>query len=105
MLNGPIHDSWGWSIDLYRDFGTPDSEIRLVVSFRHNKVVDFYIYGKDVEMLAQEFEVPLHKKHEDYVQLESVSYQLMKDIKLIEDKIDKVVNKINSLHNDSDINE
>lgn len=105
MLNGPIHDSWGWSIDLYRDFGTPDSEIRLVVSFRYNKVVDFYIYGKDVEMLAQEFEVPLHKKHEDYVQLESVSYQLMKDIKLIEDKIDKVVNKINSLHNDSDINE
>ena len=96
-MNGSIKDTWGWQIKIYTEVSGKADKYKLLLNFNEWKVVDFLIYGKDLDQLAQVFNVPVENKQNEYIKVISLPYQLQSNIKEIEDEITKLESQLQAL--------
>jgi hypothetical protein len=96
-MNGSIKDTWGWQIKIYTEVSGKADKYKLLLNFNEWKVVDFLIYGKDLDQLAQVFNVPVENKQNEYIKVISLPYQLQSNIKEIEDEITKLKSQLQAL--------
>lgn len=94
MIDSPIKDSFGWDISIKKQIEIDDETFTLVLTFNTWKWVDFYIYGKDTDLLAKKFSIPVERKHKEYVQTYSVEYKMFENMECIEEKIDNIIEKL-----------
>ena len=94
MMNGDIKDSFGWSISIKNQIECKSLSCSIKMTFNEWKWVDFYIYGQNIEQLVSKFNVPVERRHKDYIQLSSIQYCLLEDIQNIEEKMDDIIKKL-----------
>ena len=94
MIDSPIKDSFGWDISIKKQIEIDSDSFILKLTFNTWKWVDFYIYGKDTDLLAKKFSTPIERKHKKYVQVSSVEYQMFDSVKCIEKQINNIIEKL-----------
>lgn len=93
MMEGDVHDSFGWAISIYKEIGS----YRLQLTFDEWKHVIFNIYG-DTQKIASHFSITdTDAINESYVKISTLPYQLEKDIQSIKDEIKRVEKELKNL--------
>ena len=85
-MNGPMKDSWGWSIDVEKSITIGSDKYLLKLSFNEWKRVDFYVYGEDIQKLISTFRVDSNNIVDGGVKVFWLQYQFDKDKQPIIDK-------------------
>lgn len=103
MIKGPVKDAFNWDIAIQKKY----SQFKIILTFNVWKWVDFDVYTFDVELLSREdiLNIPIEKRHRDYVRVSSVSYGDKSKIGDIENELNRILSILEPLRNDSDINE
>ena len=103
MIKGPVKDAFNWDIAIQKKY----SQFKIILTFNVWKWVDFDVYTSDVELLSREdiLNIPIEKRHRDYVRVSSVSYGDKSKIGDIENELNRILSILEPLRNDSDINE
>lgn len=103
MIKGPVKDAFNWDIAIQKKY----SQFKIRLTFNVWKWVDFDVYTSDVELLSREdiLNIPIEKRHRDYVRVSSVSYGDKSKIGDIENELNRILSILEPLRNDSDINE
>ena len=90
MIKGAVKDAWGWDIDIRRIENCPSGNYTILLSFNEWKYVDFYVYGNDIDTLANTFNIPPENKQKDRIWVSNIPYQLLSDQQKIEDEINRI---------------
>lgn len=93
MMEGNVHDSFGWAISIYKEIDS----YRLQLTFDEWKHVIFNVYG-DIQEIASHFSITdANAINENYVKVSTQQYQLEKDIQSIKDEISRVEDELKKL--------
>lgn len=93
MMEGNVHDSFGWAISIYKEIGS----YRLQLTFDEWKHVIFNVYG-DTQKIASYFSITdANAINESYVKVSTLQYQLEKNIQSIKDEIEHIEDELKKL--------
>lgn len=93
MIEGDVHDSFGWAISIYKEIGN----YRLQLTFDEWKHVIFNVYG-DTQKIASHFSITdANAINESYVKVSTLQYQLEQNIQPIKNEIEHVENELEKL--------
>lgn len=96
-MNGPMKDSWGWSIDVEKSITVGSEKYILKLNFNEWKWVDFYVYGKDIQKLISTFQVDSNNVVDGGVKVSWLQYRYDNDKQPILDKateLEKIVSTL-----------
>ena len=98
MMEGPVKDSWGWDVFIYKKNG----DYKLQLSFNESKWVDFFVFGPDIDRIVQHFgNHVIHDalvKTPEKVKVGEMKYGLFdNDYQPIKEKTDKLLALLNSI--------
>ena len=96
-MNGPMKDSWGWSIDVEKSITVGSDKYLLKVKFNEWKWADFYVYGNNMQKLITVFKVDSNNVVDGGVKVAWLQYQFDKDKQPILDKAAEIEGIIGAL--------
>lgn len=97
QMDSPLHDYWGWSVDIYKTLKYNDKEYFLHLYFNEYKQVEFYVYGSNVSELENLFGVS-DNTIKDGIRLPEIKpYQFKNDKQEITNKIKEIETKLETL--------
>jgi len=96
-MNGPMKDSWGWSINVEKTITNGSDRYLLKVEFNEWKWVNFYVYGDDIQKLISSLKVDSNNIVDGGVKVAWIQYQFEKDKQPILDKAAELERVISTL--------
>ena len=91
MMNGDVHDSFGWEIPISKCVGN----YKLQMVFGADKQINFYISGPDLSKVEQRF--ANCSLENDKVKILKMPYQFFKDFNGITENVDDIIAKLDEL--------
>lgn len=96
-INGPMGDTWGWSISIEKKIQGVSGEYKLVITFNEGLWVDFFVYSNNLDSIMRQWTVPSDWVVAGGQKIEVMKYMLDKDIQPVMDKIEELENTIKTL--------
>ena len=94
QIDSPLHDYWGWGVDIHKKLKYNNKEYSLHLNFNAYKQVEFYVYGSNVTDLELCFGITNNTVKDGICLPEKVPYQLDNNKQVIIDKITEIENKL-----------
>lgn len=96
-INGPMKDSWGWSISIEKKIVGVSGKYTLSITFNEGLWVDFFVYGDNPNTIISQWNLASDRIVSGGGKVEVMTYLLDKDIQPIMDKIDELEKIIQNL--------
>ena len=97
QIDSPLHDYWGWGVDIRKKLKYNNKEYSLRLNFNAYKQVEFYVYGPNVLELETVFNVSGNTIKDGICLPEKKPYQFDKDKQEIIDAITEIEKKLATL--------
>lgn len=94
QIDSPLHDYWGWGVDIRKKLKYNNKEYSLRLNFNAYKQVEFYVYGSNVIELEILFNISDNTIKDGICLPEKKPYQFDKDKQEIIDAITEIEKKL-----------